>query len=174
MNNAILIYCRPGFENDAANELKLQANSFNIDGYIKAKANSAYLLFYPHNPQDIFSLWQNLGIRNLIFARQLLLCFDFLENLPENDRISPIIKACQDSLSKLQNDENMNIIFKDIFVEVPDTNEHKELLTFCKKFSTPLKIKLEKNKILPPHTTKSELSDDKKKVLNKIIYIVYF
>ncbi|MES2613916.1 MAG: 23S rRNA (cytidine(2498)-2'-O)-methyltransferase RlmM, partial [Bdellovibrionota bacterium] len=146
MTYSIIIYCRSGFENEAASEIIDRAKSFQIEGYAKAKLNSAYILFYTHNPQNILDLWKHLNIHNLIFARQVLLCFDSLNNLPEGNRIEPIIASCE-KINALIDKDKVQVLDK-LFVEVPDTNEHKELLTFCKKFSTPLQIQLEKKGVL--------------------------
>ena len=45
MANAYLIYCRAGFEKEAALELQHFADQYGWQGYIKAKADSAYVLF---------------------------------------------------------------------------------------------------------------------------------
>jgi 23S rRNA (cytidine2498-2'-O)-methyltransferase len=143
LNYSILIYCRAGFESEAASEILEKSKTLNIDGYVKAKANSAFLHFYPHDPQKIFYLWENLNIHNLIFSRQVLFCFSTLQNLPEKNRIEPIIAECE----KL--DKKYKEFIHHLFIEAPDTNEHKEVLNFCKKFSTPLQIALEKQNLLP-------------------------
>ena len=75
MSHSIMVYCRSGFENEAASEIVDKAKSLKIDGYVKAKTNSAYILFYPYDQNLILDLWKQLHIRHLIFARQILLCF---------------------------------------------------------------------------------------------------
>ena len=146
MNHSILAYCRAGFENETASEIMEKAKSLDIEGYIKAKTNSAYILFYPHKPQDALVLWESLTIHNLIFARQILFCFSYLNDLPEKNRIDPIINEC-DKIEEYIGKNKTQTLAK-VFVEVPDTNEHKELLNFCKKFTTPLQIKMERMGIL--------------------------
>ncbi len=146
MTHSILIYCRSGFENEAATEIMEKAKIQEIAGYVKAKTNNAYILFYPHNPNHALDLWRTLNIHNLIFARQILLCFSYLTKLPEENRILPIINECE-IIETIIGKEKIPTLNK-LFVEVPDTNEHKELLNFCKKFSTPLQIKLERMEIL--------------------------
>ena len=60
---------------------------------------------------------------------------DLLQNLPEQDRISPILEQYQ-TLNPINS--------SDVVVETPDTNEAKELLTFCRKFTVPLRNYLKK------------------------------
>jgi len=93
------------------------------------------VIFECYQVGDADRLARELKFAQLIFARQMIVVGDLLQNLPENDRISPILEQYQ-----ALNPRNSS----DIFVETPDTNEAKELLTFCRKFTVPLRNQLKK------------------------------
>ena len=93
------------------------------------------MIFECYQVGDADRLARELKFAQLIFARQMIVVGDLLQNLPENDRISPILEQYQ-----ALNPRNSS----DIFVETPDTNEAKELLTFCRKFTVPLRNQLKK------------------------------
>ena len=40
----ILLYCRPGFENDCANEIQAKASALGVFGYIKTLKNENQIL----------------------------------------------------------------------------------------------------------------------------------
>lgn len=133
-----LLYCRPGFEKESASEIMQLTQSHNIHGYIKAKEDSGYLGFYPASPIDLTEFNDSIKYNQMIFSRQSLFVSEILTSLPPEDRITPLLAAIQ----------NMDLSFNDVFLETPDTNEGKELSSFCKKFSTPLTIKLERNNLI--------------------------
>ncbi len=133
-----LLYCRPGFEKESATEIMHITQSHHIQGYIKAKADSGYINFYPTSPTTLDMFNSSVNFKNLIFSRQLIFCSDFINTLPTKDRITPLLLAI----------ENMQLIFNDVFLETPDTNDGKQLSGFCKKFTTPLTIALERKSLI--------------------------
>jgi 23S rRNA (cytidine2498-2'-O)-methyltransferase len=157
MSPSLLLYCRPGFESETSGEILNFAKSFGVEGFVKAKSNSSLVSFIANQPEELVTLWQDLALSELIFARQILMNFQTLSQLPEGDRITPILAACEDVAAFLKESfssaallsEKSDAPFFDLFIEVPDTNEHKERLHFCKKFTTPLRIALEKKGFLP-------------------------
>ena len=124
--NKLALYCRAGFE---------KAAELGVFGFANLKENSGYVIFECYQVGDADRLARELKFDQLIFARQMIVVGDLLQNLPENDRISPILEQYQ-----ALNPRNSS----DIFVETPDTNEAKELLTFCRKFTVPLRNQLKK------------------------------
>lgn len=133
--NKLALYCRSGFEKEMAGEITDKAAQLGVFGFANVKENSGYVIFECYQAGDADRLARELKFDQLIFARQMIVVGDLLQNLPENDRISPIIEAYQ-----TLNPKNSS----DIFVETPDTNEAKELLTFCRKFTVPLRNQLKK------------------------------
>ena len=133
--NKLVLYCRAGFEKEMAGEITEKAAELGVFGFANLKENSGYVIFECYQVSDADRLARELKFDQLIFARQMIVVGDLLQNLPENDRISPILEQYQ-----ALNPRNSS----DIFVETPDTNESKELLTFCRKFTVPLRNQLKK------------------------------
>ena len=133
--NKLALYCRAGFEKEMAGEITEKAAELVVFGFANLKENSGYVIFECYQVGDADRLARELKFDQLIFARQMIVVGDLLQNLPENDRISPILEQYQ-----ALNPRNSS----DIFVETPDTNEAKELLTFCRKFTVPLRNRLKK------------------------------
>lgn len=133
--NKLALYCRAGFEKEMAGEITEKAAELGVFGFANLKENSGYVIFECYQVGNADRLARELKFDQLIFARQMIVVGDLLQNLPENDRISPILEQYQ-----ALNPRNSS----DIFVETPDTNESKELLTFCRKFTVPLRNQLKK------------------------------
>ena len=94
-----LIYCRPGFERDCVEETQAKP--------IFALDNSGYVVLQGK---------PNLNFKHLTFARQLLDIQEEVVNLPERDRLTPLLDAIPESPSQ----------FSALFLEVPDTNDIKQ------------------------------------------------
>jgi 23S rRNA (cytidine2498-2'-O)-methyltransferase len=137
-NTHLLLYCRPGFEKECASEISDKASQAGLTGYIKAKPDSAYITFNFHSENTIDNLNQVFKYRDLIFSRQCIFTFSFIKGLPNDDRISPILNEIL----------NSGLSFSDTYFEVPDTNEGKQLNSFCKKFSTPFLKSLKDNRCM--------------------------
>lgn len=131
--NALLLYCRAGFENDCAAEIQQRCNHKGIIGYAQARPGTAYVLFHLMAPHEALAVARQLPFGELVFARQLIAVRAELKELPERDRIGPILDALagQPQAGELR-------------VEVADTNQAKTLSTFCRKFSVPLRQGLRK------------------------------
>ncbi|MDO6707780.1 23S rRNA (cytidine(2498)-2'-O)-methyltransferase RlmM [Photobacterium sp. 1_MG-2023] len=135
--NQVLLYCRQGFENECAGEVQDKANALELFGFPRARKNTGYVLFEFYQPGDADKFIQLQPFSQLIFARQMLAVTAHLEDLPAEDRISPILAVAED-LPRCG----------DLRVETPDTNEAKELLKFCRKFTVPLRQAMRKTGVL--------------------------
>ncbi len=133
-----LLYCRPGFEKESSSEIMQLAQTQNIQGYIKAKPDSGFVEFYPVSPVDLATFNQSVRYADMIFARQCVFVSEFINTLPADDRITPLIASIQ----------TIEQSFNSVVLETPDTNDGKQLSGFCKKFSTPLTIKLERSNLI--------------------------
>ncbi|UTH74889.1 23S rRNA (cytidine(2498)-2'-O)-methyltransferase RlmM [Chromobacterium sp. IIBBL 290-4] len=114
LSDAVLAYCRPGFENECAEELLEAAGGGRVEkhsGWVVLSALSA-------------KAWRLLPQSRLIFSRQALAVLDRID-LNERDRLSPILA----SVSRLDAPR-----FQAIWLERPDTNEGKALSGFCRHF----------------------------------------
>ncbi len=113
-----LIYCRPGFERDCVEETQALP--------IEAEPDSGYALLRGK---------PRLAYAELAFARQLIRLHGEISELPERDRLTPILSAIPASPEK----------FSALWLEVPDTNEGKTLSGFTRRFQPLLEEALRKN-----------------------------
>ena len=125
--NTLLLHCRPGFENEVCAELSEHAARLDIPGYARAKPATAYAEFICMDADGADRLMRQLRLSELIFARQWARGNGFTA-LPETDRIGAILEALAGSPQ-----------CGSLWLEVFDTNDGKELSTFCKKFEAPLR-----------------------------------
>ena len=122
-----LLYCRPGFEQDCAQEALRQAKQQKpIIGIEQPAivADSGYVIVALNE--------QKLSYRELIFARQLIRLHHTIEPLSERDRLTPIITA----ITALPGS------FGTLWLEVPDTNDGKTLSAFTRRFQPLLETAL--------------------------------
>ncbi|MHA7845587.1 23S rRNA (cytidine(2498)-2'-O)-methyltransferase RlmM [Serratia sp. D1N4] len=136
--NKIALYCRPGFEKECAAEITDKAAQLEIFGFARVKENSGYVLFECYQPDDADRLAKEIPFRELIFVRQMIVVGELLRDLPPEDRVSPIVGML------------MGVVDRggELRVEVPDTNESKELMKFCRKLTVPLRIAMREQKVL--------------------------
>ena len=135
-----LLYCRPGFEQDCAQEALRQARQQKpvIAEQPAIIADSGYVIIALNE--------QSLSYRELIFARQLIRLHHSVIALPERDRLTPILSA----IATLPGS------FGTLWLEVPDTNEGKLLSTFTRRFQPLLESALREQGRLQddPRTTR--------------------
>jgi 23S rRNA (cytidine2498-2'-O)-methyltransferase len=124
---ALLLYCRPGFESECAAEIQDRAQRLKVPGYSRAKPDSGYVLFTPSEAEGMAVLFKELRFADLCFARQMVSVIPLLSGLPVDDRIGPLMAVAAGVSRK----------FCDVFLETADTNEAKELSVFLRKFQGP-------------------------------------
>jgi len=137
----LLLLCRPGFEKECAQEIQQVIEITGVNGYIKTRPLSGFVVFESFEANQFLELLKQIKFNELIFSRQMLASTGLMDNLPADDRITPLIEQF-----------NSYPVCKDLFIEYPDTNEGKSLSGFCKKFTMPFKKALEKQKILQPNS----------------------
>ena len=113
-----LVYCRPGFERDCAEETQAKV--------IEAAENSGFLILQGK---------AKLAYRQLTFARQLLTLHGEVNDLTERDRLTPLLAAIPEAPAQ----------FGALYLEVPDTNDGKTLSGFTKRFQPLLEQALREN-----------------------------
>ncbi|MFQ6571719.1 23S rRNA (cytidine(2498)-2'-O)-methyltransferase RlmM [Pseudomonas sp. UM16] len=129
--NTLFMHCRPGFESEVCAEIAEHAARLDVAGYAKAKPQSACAEFICNDAQGTERLMRELRFAQLIFPRQWARG-SFVE-LPETDRISVLLELLGDYP-----------VCGSLWLEVMDTNDGKELSTFCRKFEVPLRKALSK------------------------------
>lgn len=113
-----LIYCRPGFERDCVEETQAKP--------VETVENSGYVVLQGKS---------SLSYRQLAFARQLLSLQAEVRELPERDRLSPLLASIPAMPER----------FGALYLEVPDTNEGKTLSGFTRRFQPLLEDSLRKS-----------------------------
>jgi 23S rRNA (cytidine2498-2'-O)-methyltransferase len=138
-----LVYCRPGFESECAQELDALAADAGIAGYARAErgAGCAQFVFVGDAP-PFAALNDAFAWRRQVFARQSLTVIAQLDDLPRHDRLTPLLAALPAGL-----------VVNDAWVEPPETDEGKTLAAFCRSFGNALVQGLKKsgtlNKAVP-------------------------
>ena len=123
-----LLYCRPGFEQDCAQEAQRQARAQRpvIAEQPDIIADSGYALVTLNE--------HTLSYSELVFARQLMRVHQTINPLSERDRLTPILTA----IAALPGN------FSALWLEVPDTNDGKTLSAFTRRFQPLLEEALRK------------------------------
>ena len=109
-----------------------------IYGFIKSKPDSGYVVFHSQPSIAYTQLNEIIDFNNLVFPRQCLMVTNIKNNLPSDNRITPLISDIQ----------SFDMTFCDLLLETPDTNEGKQLSGFLKKFNTPFRKALEKAELI--------------------------
>ena len=131
----MLLYCRPGFEPEAAAELADHAAMHGITGYPQAERGAGYVRFHVLAGEETNSRpqWQDL-----IFARQLLQVIADVALTDPRDRIAPMLDALHGT----------GLRFGDLLVEHPDSDAAKPLAGLARSFANALRPALRKAGIL--------------------------
>jgi len=125
----LLLYCRAGFEKECAQEITAHAAAMGVEGFVKARPESAFAVFHAHQDDMGIELGKHLEFRRLVFPRQMVRATDVVA-LPEADRVTPIVAAVK----------AIGRRFSSLWLEMPDTNDGKALATLTR----PLTPHLEK------------------------------
>ena len=126
----LLLQCRAGFEKECAQEITAAAAEMGVEGFVKAKPESGHAVFQAHREEMGAELGKHLEFRRLVFARQMVRVGELLVDLPESDRVTPIVAAVR-ALGRR---------YSALWIEMPDTNDGKALATLAR----PLLPHLEK------------------------------
>lgn len=110
-----LLYCRPGFERDCLQETQASP--------LEADTNSGFLVLQGK---------PRLQYDQLTFTRQLISLLAEINELPDRDRLTPILEAIPALPAQ----------FGALWLETPDTNSGKTLSGFIKRFQPLLEEKL--------------------------------
>lgn len=135
--DALLCYCRAGFEPELAAELTERAALGGLPGYARTERNSGFVEFLG---TDAIAVSRALPFASLIFARQKLLRLADLRNLDPKDRIAPIVAA----LAAAFPDGVSTPPYGDLWVEHPDSDEAKPLAGLARSFGNALRPALRK------------------------------
>lgn len=130
----ILLYCRPGFEKECAQEITAAAGEMGVEGFVKARPESGFAVFHAHQDAMGVEFGDHLEFNRLVFPRQLLRTGELLSGLPEADRVTPIVRAAK----------SLGMRFAALWIETPDTNDGKALASLIKPLTPHLEKGLRK------------------------------
>jgi 23S rRNA (cytidine2498-2'-O)-methyltransferase len=131
----ILLECRAGFEKECAQEITAIATQMGVEGYVKARPGSGFAVFHAHQDEMGEDLGRHVEFRRLVFARQMVRVDEMLAGLPESGRAAPIAAAAR-ALGRR---------FRELWIEMPDTNEGKALASLTRPLAPHLAKALAKS-----------------------------
>ncbi|MFC3552020.1 23S rRNA (cytidine(2498)-2'-O)-methyltransferase RlmM [Lysobacter cavernae] len=135
--DALLCYCRAGFEPELAAELSERAALANLPGYARTERDSGYVEFLG---ADATALSRAVPFASLIFARQKLLRLADLRGLDPRDRITPILAALEATATA----DTARASYGELWVEHPDSEAGKPLAGLARSFGNALRPALRK------------------------------
>lgn len=136
--NRIILYCRPGFEKECAQEITDKAEQLGHYGFAKIKPTFGYVEFECYEEESAVYLIKALPFSKLIFARQFFITGKVITIESKLDRITSILAQMSAKFP----------LCSFLQIEVPDTNEGKERSAFCRKFKVPFRQILRKKNYL--------------------------
>jgi len=96
-----------------------------VTGESIATRGSAFVLFAAGDRRRVELLQRQLRFDDLIFARQIIFVSELIEGLPPSDRLRPLLDASK----------RYAVRCAEVFVEHADTEQGKQLSSFCRQFS---------------------------------------
>ncbi|WP_018411085.1 23S rRNA (cytidine(2498)-2'-O)-methyltransferase RlmM [Methyloversatilis thermotolerans] len=130
--HGLLLYCRPGFERECAQEIvdrcgeaghMVEAQAESGGGWVEAKADGGAL----------WALTRVLRWRDLCFARQLLWSGRTVSGMNPGDRVTPVVEAARELCDG----------YADFLIETPDTDHAKSLSATTRKLEPHMARALE-------------------------------
>jgi len=128
----VVLYCRRGFERDAAAEISHHASLHGFSGSSQVQNNSGYVTFTCASLHEAENAIKQIDFKRLVFARQWFAGL-LLQDLPVEDRIARIKERV-----------HTFPLCGALSVECADTNDNKALSKLCSKISPPLTKALQK------------------------------
>jgi 23S rRNA (cytidine2498-2'-O)-methyltransferase len=145
---SIVLYCRPGFEKECGAEIQEKAAWNEMYGYLELKKNQGLVFFHLQVPEHGEALLKKLPLKRLIFTRQWFVTLTEKIELPDYNRVEAIVESLGTEWQ-----------YDDLRMEMPDTNDGKELSKFCRKLAVPLRQGLRKANILTNKKTEFKAED---------------
>ncbi len=125
----LLASCRAGFERECAQELTALARDAGLEGFVKARPDSGFALFRPHDEVAGLAFARRLDANDCVFPRQIVRCGELLADLPVGDRVAPIATQAA----------RLGGAFRELFLETPDTNDGKALAALIRPLEPHLR-----------------------------------
>lgn len=136
--DGFLAWCRPGFENDCAQELAARDAVLATGGYARARRDSGYVEFILADEASAARYDRALRTDALIFARQWLRLHARVDRLPATDRLAVLMPAIRAT----------GLTFADAWIESPDSTEGRELSGLCRALNTALIVAMKRERLI--------------------------
>ncbi len=130
--HGLLLYCRPGFERECAQEIADRCGEAGHLVEVSAEQNSGWVEAQAEGG-TLWALTRILRWQDLCFARQLLFSGRTVEGMAPGDRVTPLVEAARELCDG----------YADFLVETPDTDDAKSLSSMIKKLEPHLSQALE-------------------------------
>lgn len=130
----LLLQCRAGFERECAQEVTEAAAAMGVEGFVKARPDSGFAVFQAHQEAMGEELGRHIEFARLVFPRQMARVGEMLTDLPESDRVAPIVRSAR----------NLGERFAALWTETPDTNDGKALSALLRPLAPHLEKGLRK------------------------------
>jgi 23S rRNA (cytidine2498-2'-O)-methyltransferase len=131
----ILLYCRPGFERDCAQEISARVAAMGGNATPRHEPGQGFVLVTIAADEPLPG--ELLDVSELVFSRQALELVAEAA-LGDRDRITPLVNAAVEAKVKADR----------LWLETPDTNEGKTLSAFTRRFAPLLEAALEEAGVL--------------------------
>lgn len=129
-NENLIVFCRPGFENEAGLELTDRVAELGGYGYFRPEPGQGWLRYYPGEPMGGRDILDRLELAELVFVRDWWLGLAEV-TLPPEDRVGAVIE-CLRSLGRAP------IHCQRVDVRLPENNSDRDLGNFSRKWVAPL------------------------------------
>lgn len=126
----VLVYCRPGFESEAGQELTDVAASRGGYGYFEPRQHQGWLLFHLSGGLTPQQLLDQQSIAELVFVRDWLIWSGAVA-LPAEDRVGAVIDA-------LRGLEEPVPLCERVEVRLPENSTDRDLGNFTRQWVAPL------------------------------------
>ena len=126
--NAVLAYCRPGFEGECAQELAAHDAATASGGFARSRRDSGYVEFVLADAAGAARFNDAVHWRDLVFARQLVRRVARIDALPASDRLGVLMPAIRAFGRR----------WCDAWSEAPDSDAARELAALCRALNNAL------------------------------------
>ena len=136
--NAVLAYCRPGFEGECAQELAALDAQIASGGFARSRRDSGHVEFVLADAPSAARFTAVVRWRDLTFARQLFPLIARIDALPASDRLGvlmPVIRARGQS-------------YRDAWIESPDSDAARELAPLCRALNNALIAAMKRERLI--------------------------
>lgn len=138
--DGFLAWCRPGFENDCAQELAALDARLATGGYARARRDSGYVEFMLPDAAAATRYGRAVDWRSLTFARQWLRLHARVDGLPASDRLAVLLPAIRAA----------GHAFADAWIESPDSDAGRELSALCRSLNAALVAAMKRERLIDP------------------------